>query len=87
MQAGLRSDYAMELFLASKLLLACGATLTFLYVNSRLVNGLVFPHGRGGGGLDLRRLLPGPNLWLGSRIGGAQARPSSGRCPTPWTCW
>jgi tight adherence protein C len=67
-QAGLRSEHAMELFLASKLILAAGATLLFLYVNGRLVHGLVFPNDAavavwlcGGGFL-------GPSLWLRSRI-------------------
>jgi tight adherence protein C len=69
-QAGLRSDHAMELFLASKLLLACGATLTFLYVNSRLVNRLVFPMDALVAVWSCAVFFLAPNLWLGSRIKG-----------------
>ncbi len=67
-QAGLRSDFAMELFLASKLLLAGLLTSAFLYINSHLVRGLAFPMDAGvavwlcGAGFFF------PNLWLGGRI-------------------
>jgi tight adherence protein C len=67
-QAGLRSVHAMELFLASKLLLATAATITFLQVNSQLVKRLESPLDIGvtvwlcGAGFML------PSLWLSSRI-------------------
>lgn len=68
LQAGLRSEHAMELFLSSKLLLACGATLTFLYVNSRLVNGLVFPMEAVAAVWSCAVFFILPNIWLASRI-------------------
>jgi tight adherence protein C len=67
-QAGLRSEYAMELFLASKLLLAGLSTGAFLHINSHLVRGLTFPMDAVvavwlcGAGFFL------PSLWLSSRI-------------------
>jgi tight adherence protein C len=67
-QAGFRREYAMELFLASKLLLAGICTLTFLHINGRLARGLSFPMD-----LAVAVWLCGamfflPNLWLGGRI-------------------
>jgi tight adherence protein C len=67
-QAGLRSDYAMELFLSSKLLLACAVTLTFLYVNNRLVNRLVFPLDAAVAVWTCAAFFLAPNVWLSSRI-------------------
>jgi tight adherence protein C len=73
-QAGLRSQRAMEAFLASKILLAAGSTLAFLQINARFASGLAFP-------LDaaVAVWLCGatfflPNLWLGSRIKARQVR-------------
>ena len=68
LQAGLRSDHAMELFLSSKLLLACGATLTFLFINSRMVNGVRFPMDVGAAIWICAVFFLIPNLWLSSRI-------------------
>jgi tight adherence protein C len=67
-QAGLRSEYAMELFLASKLLLACAATLTFLYLNSRAVGRLVFPLDAAVAVWTCAGFFLVPNAWLRSRI-------------------
>jgi tight adherence protein C len=72
-QAGIRGDHAMELFLASKLLLACGATLTFLYINSRLVQRVAFPMDVGIAVWTCAAFFQLPNLWLGSRIKARQA--------------
>ena len=67
-QAGMRSDFALEVFLASKLVLAAVITIAFLQINSRLPRGLSFP-------LDMAVsvwlcgaafLLP--NLWLSGRV-------------------
>jgi tight adherence protein C len=67
-QAGLRSDHAMELFLASKLLLACAATMTFLYINSRLVSRLAFPLDAAVAVWTCAAFFLAPTFWLGSRI-------------------
>jgi tight adherence protein C len=67
-QAGMRSDYAMELFLASKLLLACAATLTFLYVNSQLVRRLAFPMDVAVAVWTCAAFYLAPSFWLSSRI-------------------
>ena len=67
-QAGLRSDHAMELFLATKVVMAATVTLAFLHVNSRLAHGLRFPMDAAvavwtcGGAFLL------PSLWLAGRI-------------------
>jgi tight adherence protein C len=71
-QAGLRSERAMETFLVSKLLLAGAATMTFLNFNSRLPNGFHFPMV---GAVVL--LVCGvafflPNIWLSQRTKGRQ---------------
>jgi tight adherence protein C len=67
-QAGLRSEHAMEIFLASKILLAVGATLTFLQINGRFANGLTFPLDAAVAVWLCGAMFFVPNLWLGSRI-------------------
>jgi len=67
-QAGLRSDHAMELYLASKLLLACAGTLTFLYSNSRMVGGLAFPMDAAVAVWTCASFFLAPNFWLSRRI-------------------
>jgi tight adherence protein C len=67
-QAGFRSEYAMELFLASKLVLAGLATLAFLHVNGRLVRGLSFPMDAAVAVWLCGAMFFLPNLWLGGRI-------------------
>jgi tight adherence protein C len=65
-QGGLRSKHAMEAFLASKIVLAAGATLSFLEFNRRQADGLAFSVAAGvalvvcAGGFFV------PNLWLAS---------------------
>lgn len=73
-QAGLRSEHAMELFLASKLLLACASTLTFLYINSRMVNGLVFPMDAAVAVWSCAVSFLLPNMWLGSKVKSRQVK-------------
>ena len=67
-QAGMRTEYAMELFLASKLVLAGLATLTFLHVNGRLVHGLAFPTDAAVAVWLCGAMFFLPNMWLGGRI-------------------
>lgn len=67
-QAGLRSERAMELFLGSKLLLATVATVLFLYVNGRLVNGLRFPMEAAVAIWLCGTAFLLPSMWLSSRI-------------------
>jgi tight adherence protein C len=67
-QAGLRSDHAMELFLGSKLALASVATVAFLYINGRLVNGLHFPMDAAVAVWLCGSAFLLPSLWLSSRI-------------------
>jgi tight adherence protein C len=65
-QAGLRSKHAIEVFLASKIILAAAATLSYLEFNRRQSQGLGFP---AVGGVALVLCAAGffvPNLWLGS---------------------
>jgi tight adherence protein C len=65
-QAGLRSKHAMETFLASKVILAGTATLTFLEINRRQPDGLALTEA---GGVALVICAAGffvPNLWLAS---------------------
>jgi tight adherence protein C len=67
-QAGLRSRHAMEVFLASKLVMAAGATLIFLQINGRLARALPFQLEAAAalGVCAVAFFLP--NVWLGSRI-------------------
>jgi tight adherence protein C len=67
-QAGLRSDRAMETFLASKLVMAAGATVVFLQVNGRLPRGLVFPMEAAAAFVVCAAAFFLPNLWISSRI-------------------
>jgi tight adherence protein C len=67
-QAGLRSDHAMELFLASKVLLAAGLTLVFLQINTRVVSPLGSPYDVAVAvWLSAAGFLL-PNLWLASKV-------------------
>jgi tight adherence protein C len=66
MQAGLRSKHAMEAFLASKLILAAAATLSFLNINGRLPGGLRFPVVGGAALVVCAAAFFLPNLWLAS---------------------
>jgi tight adherence protein C len=65
-QAGLRSKHAMEAFLASKIVLAAAATLSFLEINRRQPNGLGFPVVGGVALVVCAAAFFVPNLWLGS---------------------
>jgi tight adherence protein C len=67
-QGGFRGEYAMELFLASKLLLAGLSTLAFLQINGRLVRGLTFPMDAAVAVWLCGAMFFLPNLWLGGRI-------------------
>ncbi|HEY0710265.1 MAG TPA: type II secretion system F family protein, partial [Polyangia bacterium] len=68
LQAGFRSEHAMEYFLASKLFLAAFVTGAFLFINGRLSNGLRFPMDAAVAiwlcGISF--LLP--SMWLSSKI-------------------
>jgi tight adherence protein C len=65
-QAGLRSKHAMETFLASKIILATTATLTFLEINRRRPNGLGFSVAAGVALVVCATAFFVPNLWLSS---------------------
>ena len=65
-QAGLRSKHAMEAFLASKVVLASAATLSFLEINSRQPGGLGFPVVGGVALVVCAAAFFVPNLWLSS---------------------
>jgi tight adherence protein C len=65
-QAGLRSKHAMEAFLASKVVLAATATLSFLEINSRQSDGLGFPVVGGVALVVCAAAFFVPNLWLSS---------------------
>ena len=67
-QGGLRSERAMEVFLATKLLLAAAASLVFLQVNTHLPHGLLFPSVAGVALVVCAVAFFLPNLWLASRI-------------------
>lgn len=67
-QAGLRSERAMDIFLVSKLLLAGGATLTFLQVNSQLEGGVRFPMVIVAALVVCAVAFFLPNIWLASRV-------------------
>jgi tight adherence protein C len=67
-QGGLRSEYAMELFLASKLLLAALCTAAFLHINGRFANGLQFPLDAAVAVWLCGAMFFLPSLWLGGRI-------------------
>jgi tight adherence protein C len=67
-QAGLRSERSMELFLGSKLVLAASTTVIFLQVNGRLPRGLVFPMEAAAAVAVCAVGFFLPNLWLSSRI-------------------
>jgi tight adherence protein C len=67
-QAGLRTEHAMEIFLASKILLAAAVTLAFLQINARFANGLSFPMNAAVAVWLCGATFFLPNLWLGSRI-------------------
>jgi tight adherence protein C len=66
-QAGLRSERAMEVFLASKLVLAASATVIFFQVNGRLPRGLIFPMEEAAALAVCAAAFFLPNLWLASR--------------------
>jgi tight adherence protein C len=67
-QGGLRSDHAMEIFLASKIVLAASATLVFLQINARFARGLTFPMDVAVAVWLCGAMFFLPNLWLGGRI-------------------
>ncbi|HVR63985.1 MAG TPA: type II secretion system F family protein [Polyangia bacterium] len=67
-QAGLRSERAMELFLTSKLVLAVVNTLIFFQINGRLPHGLRFPMVAAAALLVCAFGFFLPNVWLNSRI-------------------
>jgi tight adherence protein C len=67
-QAGMRSDNAMELFLASKVLLATLLTVGFLQLNARLPNGLNFPMDAAVAVWLCGAAFFLPSVWLGGRI-------------------
>jgi tight adherence protein C len=68
-QAGLRSEFAMEIFLASKLLLAVLSTGAFLYINNHLlVRGLTFPKDAAVAVWLCGAMFFLPNLWLSGQI-------------------
>jgi tight adherence protein C len=66
-QAGVRSKHAMETFLASKIILAAAATLSFLEINRRQQNGFGFPEVAGVALVICAAAFFVPNLWLSSR--------------------
>jgi tight adherence protein C len=73
-QAGLRSEFAMEIFLASKLLLAALSTAAFLYINNHLlVRGLTFPKDAAVAVWLCGAMFFLPNLWLSGQIRKRQA--------------
>jgi tight adherence protein C len=65
-QAGLRSKHSMEAFLASKVILATTATLSFLEINGRAADGFGFPMVAAVALLVCAASFFVPNLWLGS---------------------
>jgi tight adherence protein C len=65
-QGGVRSNHAMEIFLASKIVLAATATLTFLEVNRRQPDGLPFAVAAAVALLVCAGAFFVPNLWLSS---------------------
>jgi tight adherence protein C len=65
-QAGLRSKHAMEAFLASKIILAAVATLTFLEANRRNPDGLSLTVVAGLALIVCAAAFFVPNLWLAS---------------------
>jgi tight adherence protein C len=67
-QAGFRSAHAMEFYLAAKLGLAVAATVTFLQVNGRVVNPLVFPYDATGAVWLCAAGFILPSVWLGSKV-------------------
>jgi tight adherence protein C len=67
-QAGLRSAYAMEVFLASKVLLAVIGTVLFIQINAQLSRGLKFPFDLAVAVWVCGLGFIAPNLWLGGRI-------------------
>jgi tight adherence protein C len=67
-QAGLRSERAMEAFLATKLVMAAAATVIFLQVNGRLPRGLIFPMEAAAALAVCAVAFFLPNVWLSSRI-------------------
>lgn len=72
LQGGLRSKHAMEAFLASKLVLATGATVAFLEINSHLVGGLRFPVVGAAALVVCASAFFAPNAWLSSVTSGRQ---------------
>jgi tight adherence protein C len=68
MQGGLRAEHAMELFLASKLMLAALATVGFLQINGRFANGLQFPLDAAVAVWLCGAMFFLPSLWLSGRI-------------------
>jgi tight adherence protein C len=67
-QAGLRSPYAMEVFLASKVLLAVIGTVLFIQINAQLSRGLKFPFDLAVAVWVCGLGFIAPNVWLGGRI-------------------
>jgi tight adherence protein C len=65
-QAGLRSKHAMETFLASKIILAATATLSFLEFNRRRPDALGFSVAAGFALVVCAAAFFVPNLWLSS---------------------
>jgi tight adherence protein C len=67
-QGGMRSPFAMEFFVASKLLLAALPTMLVLHINSRVVDGLVFPYDVAAAVWTCSVGFLLPSMWLSSRI-------------------
>jgi tight adherence protein C len=73
-QGGLRSKHAMETFLASKVILAVGATLTYLQLNASQAVPLGLPEVAAVALVICAAAFFVPNLWLSSKISQRKTR-------------